>query len=230
MSRNSRLATLFVTTGSVMMASLLAIFLMGRLAIDTNSALLRYHVLIGELQQTLSTMKDAETGQRGFLLTGKEKYLEPHDQAVIRIERELKSLEASANAGELSASDVAILRQLVNQKLDELRATIVLRRTKGLPAALTVVETDLGQNKMDSIRSQVSKMTMVEESRLSQANLKAAALTEYRNVVIALSTLLNLMVFLWAYRRIRDESFAREKAAFEILHQKELLDVTLASI
>jgi PAS domain S-box-containing protein len=230
MSRNSKLATIFVTTGSVMLASLFAIFLMGRLAIDTNSALLRYHVLIGELQQTLSTMKDAETGQRGFLLTGKDKYLEPHDQAVIRIERELNSLAAPANASELSASDVAILRQLVNQKLDELRATIVLRRTEGLPAALTVVETDLGQNKMDSIRSQVSKMTMLEESRLSEANLKAAALTEYRNVVIALSTLLNLIVFVWAYRRIRDESFAREKAAFEILRQKELLDVTLASI
>jgi PAS domain S-box-containing protein len=230
MSRNSKLATIFATTGGVTLASLVAMFFMGRLAIDTNRALLSYHVLIGELQQTLSTMKDAETGQRGFLLTGKDKYLVPHGQAVVRIQQELMGLEARSKAGELSVSDLAALRQLINEKLDELQATIALRRTQGLAAALTMVETDLGQNRMDSIRAQVAKMTAAEESRLADANLKAAALTEYRDLVIVLSTLLNLAAFIWAYRRIRNESFAREKAAFEILRQKELLDVTLASI
>ncbi|MBV8138758.1 MAG: PAS domain S-box protein [Deltaproteobacteria bacterium] len=59
---------------------------------------------------------------------------------------------------------------------------------------------------------------------------KAVNLLYYRNLIIALSTVLNLAVLLWSYRRISRESAARERAALEVSQQKELLDVTLASI
>jgi CHASE3 domain sensor protein len=104
----------------------------------------------GELQEALSTLKDAETGQRGYLLTGKDQYLVPHDQAVARINQEFEVLEASARDGELSGQDVSTLWHLTSQKLDELEETIILRRTQGLPASLAVVETDFGKDKMDS--------------------------------------------------------------------------------
>jgi PAS domain S-box-containing protein len=230
MSQRSKLAAIISITGGVIIASLLVILLMGRAAINGNAELVHYHSVIGELQETLSTLKDAETGQRGYLLTGKEQYLVPHEQAVSRIHQEFETLEARARDGELSDGDVATLWQLTKQKLDELQETIFLRRTQGLPAALAVVETDFGRNKMDSIRVQVAKMTGTEEEALASANQRAAELVYYSNLIIALSTLLNLAVLLWAYRRIRAESAAREKAAFEIREQKELLDVTLASI
>jgi len=230
MSQKSKLATIFITTGAVMLACLVAVFFMGRAAIEANRALTRYHVVISELQQTLSSLKDAETGQRGYLLTGEEKYLQPHDRAVTRIHQELATLESRARAGELSGSEVARLSQLTNNKLNELQQTILLRRTQGLPAALAVVETDYGKHLMDLIRVQVADLTAVEESALYAANRRAAASLLYRNVVTGLSTLLNLAVLLWAFRRIREESAGREKVAREIWEQKELLDVTLASI
>ncbi len=230
MSTKSKLATIIMTAGAVMLASLAAIFLMGRVAIGTNGELVRYHAVIGELQQTLSTLKDAETGQRGYLLTGEQKYLTPHDQAVARIHQEFETLESRARAGELSSQDVARLWQLTSEKLDELQETITLRRTQGLPAALAVVETDFGKNRMDSIRAQVAKITADQEADLANANRKANALIFYNNLVIALSTLLNLAVLVWAYGRIKDESAGRERALLEVMRQKELLDVTLASI
>jgi PAS domain S-box-containing protein len=230
MSQRSKLATIIATAGGVIITSLLVILFIGRAAINGNADLVRYHTVIGELQETLSTLKDAETGQRGYLLTGKDKYLAPHDQAVARIHQEFEILETRARDGELLGQDVAALWHLTSQKLDELQETIILRRTQGLPVALAVVETDFGQNKMDSIRAQVAKMTTAEEGALASANQRAAELVYSSNVIFALSTLLNLGVLLWAYRRIRDESFAREKAALEIREQKELLDVTLASI
>jgi PAS domain S-box-containing protein len=230
MSQRSKLATIIATAGGVIISSLLVILFVGRAAINGKADLVHYHAVIGELQETLSTLKDAETGQRGYLLTGKDKYLVPHEQAVARIHQQFKTLEMRARAGELSPQDVTTLWHLTSQKLDELQETIILRRTLGLPAALAVVETDFGQNKMDSIRGQVAKMTGAEERALSSANQSAAQLDYYRNLIFALSTLLNLGVLIWAYRRVRDESAAREKAALEIREQKELLDVTLASI
>jgi PAS domain S-box-containing protein len=230
MSQRSKLATIIATAGGVIITSLLVILFTGRAAINGNADLLHYHTIIGELQETLSTLKDAETGQRGYLLTGKDQYLVPHDQAVARIHQEFEVLEARARDGELSGQDVSTLWHLTSQKLDELEETIILRRTQGLPASLAVVETDFGKNKMDSIRAQVAKMTGEEERVLASANQRAQELVYSSNVIFALSTLLNLGVLLWAYRRIRDESAAREKAAVEIREQKELLDVTLESI
>jgi PAS domain S-box-containing protein len=230
MSRKSKLVTIIATTGAVMLASLAAVYLMGRAAIGANADVLRYHVVIGELQEVLSTMKDAETGQRGYLLTGEDKYLAPHDHAAARIPREFATLETRASAGELSDQDVTELEHLADQKLEELKETIILRRTQGLPAALAVIETDLGKNTMDALRAKVAKMTAAQETALAEANRKAVELDNFRNLVAALTTVLTLLVLIWAYRRIRDESVARERIALEILRQKELLDVTLASI
>jgi len=230
MSQRSKLATIIATAGGVLIASLMVILVMGRAAMNGSATLVRYHTVIGELQEALSTLKDAETGQRGYLLTGKDQYLTPHDQAVTRIRREFEILRARARDGELSDQDVATLWHLTSEKLDELQATIVLRRKQGLPAALAVVETDFGKNQMDLIRAQVAKMTGAEERALGSAKQRAADLVFDSNLIFALSTLLNLGMLIWAYRRIRVESAAREKATLEIREQKELLDVTLASI
>src|ERR1700728_2176474 len=179
MSQRSKLATIIAIVGGVLIASLLVILVIGRAAISGNADIVNYHTVIGELQGTLSTLKDAETGQRGYLLTGKDQYLAPHDQAVARIHKEFEILEARARDGELSDKDVAALWHLTSQKLDELQETIILRRTQGLTAALAVVETDLGKNRMDSIRARVAKMTGAEERRLASANQRAAELVYY---------------------------------------------------
>ncbi|HTW87037.1 MAG TPA: CHASE3 domain-containing protein [Candidatus Binataceae bacterium] len=230
MSKKSKLAAIIVTTGAVILVSLVAVFLMGWASIDANDDVLSYHVAIGQLEGTLSTLKDAETGQRGYLLTGEEKYLQPYDRAVTQLPQELKALHAEAKTGEVSADEIALLLRLTSQKLAELHQAISVRRAQGLPAALAIVETDFGKNTMDSIRAVVAHITAQQEAALASANRRADRFVGLRILVIGLSALLSLVVLIWAYRRIRDESASREKAAMEILRQKELLDVTLASI
>ena len=213
-----------------MLAGLVAIFLIDRAGIEADKDVLSQHIIIGELQDSLSTLKDAESGQRGYLLTGDEKYLEPYDRAVERIHQEEGTLHARVLAGELSDGDMSRLQKLIDHKLAELKETITLRRTQGLPATLEVVKTDAGQRMMEAIRLQVEQMMTEQESILGRAHKKAVTLLYYRNLIIALSTVLNLAVLLWSYWRISTESAARERAALEVSQQKELLDVTLASI
>jgi PAS domain S-box-containing protein len=102
----------------------------------------------------LSAMKDAETGQRGYLLTGDDRYLAPYLQALNDIPVNLKLLADAAPAGSPAQSRRAqALRPLIGDKLDELKQTIELRQNKGFDAAAIVVETDRGKVAMDQIRT-----------------------------------------------------------------------------
>jgi PAS domain S-box-containing protein len=130
----------------------------------------------------------------------------------------------------LSAADVAKLSQLTNQKLDELQQTILLRRTQGLAPALAMVKTDFGKDTMDSIRAIVTQMIAEQESGLAAAHHTALMLDYWGDLVTFCSALLTLAVLFWTYRRIANERAAQQRATLEIQRQKELLDVTLASI
>ncbi len=120
--------------------------------------------------------------------------------------------------------------KLAAQKLSELQQTVGLRRTQGLAPALAILQTNYGKHVMDAIRAQVAQMTAVKESALAKAHRKVDLFVIFSRIIIGLSTMLNLGVLAWAYRRIKEESIAREMAAIELRDQKELLEVTLASI
>jgi len=114
----------------------------------------------------LGSLKDAETGQRGFLLTGQDRYLDPYRQARTAIPLLMKSLGADATAGPDQAQRVARLVPLVNEKLEELTRTIELRRTKGLDAALVVVRSDRGRMLMDRMREICSDIQSAAAGRI----------------------------------------------------------------
>ena len=105
------------------------------------------------IEGLLSGMLDAETGQRGFLITGADRYLEPYQRAARTIPGAVANIN-SALAGRVNETgNLRRLNQLVEQKLAELRRTIELRRTAGLQAALDVVLSDEGKRTMDEIRA-----------------------------------------------------------------------------
>src|SRR3954447_26661169 len=76
-----------------------------------------------ELERALSTLKDAETGQRGFLLTGEEEYLEPFRAASSRMDDALDRLAALTSDNPSQQARIAELRRLAAAKMEELRQT-----------------------------------------------------------------------------------------------------------
>jgi PAS domain S-box-containing protein len=126
----------------------------------------------------LSALKDAETGQRGYLLTGDDRYLMPYRQALRDIPVNLKLLADAAPGGNPGQSRRAqALRPLIADKLDELRQTIELRQSKGLDAAVKVVETDRGKVAMDQIRTLGAEILADALDAISRysANTRSAA-------------------------------------------------------
>jgi signal transduction histidine kinase/CheY-like chemotaxis protein/CHASE3 domain sensor protein len=124
------------------------------------------------LDDVLSTVKDAETGQRGYLLTSNDSYLGPYDAAVEEIGPRLEALHRLTSDNPEQQDRLAILKPRVDAKLAELKQTIDLRQNAGPAAALAVVQSNRGKDVMDAIRAEVSVMEGVEislrEKRLAE--------------------------------------------------------------
>src|SRR4051794_29910659 len=102
MQYRSRPSAWFAAMAVVLVISVAAVYVMGLLTLNHTRELVRRQVVLDHLQQMFSTLKDAETGQRGFLLTGNEQYLEPYHEAISHIHDELALLASRAAAGELN--------------------------------------------------------------------------------------------------------------------------------
>ncbi len=160
-----------------------------------NADVVHSRQIIESVDSLLSSLLDAETGQRGFLLTGETRYLEPYHQSIQVIPAELAKLSNALVSRQAESGDMTRLNDLVNQKLTELRKTIELRRTKGTEAAMTVVLSDQGKQRMDEIRNLCSQIRQGEKSVQSQASLEGEVATETVLLVTVAGALVLLFFF-----------------------------------
>lgn len=123
------------------------------------------HRVIAALDGLLSTIQDAETGQRGYLLTGKPQYLAPYESAAAAVRPKLDAVAGLISDNPTQMARLDTLRRRTEAKLAELKETIDLRRTGGEAAALAVVTADRGKVEMDAIRAQLDVIQQ-EEARL----------------------------------------------------------------
>ena len=126
-----------------------------------------YQVLM-ELDALFLDLTRAETGQRGFLITGNEQYLEPYTAAVQTIQQHRAALQALTADNARQQARLAGLQPLIDSKLAELARTIALRRTSGLAAAAAEVRTHQGKLWMDRLHQQITSAQAEEHALLRQ--------------------------------------------------------------
>jgi signal transduction histidine kinase len=174
------------------------------------------------LAQALSLVTDAETGQRGFLLTGQTSYLEPYDAAVTRLPPQLERIRrlTSDNPGQQARVDA--LERLSRQKLAELSATVATRERGNSREALRVVLSGEGKRVMDEIRATVDAMH-AEEAQLLTDRVEAearhggrATLTIVSSLALALVLITAAVLTLGAVERARDRERAARTMAEEV--------------
>jgi diguanylate cyclase (GGDEF)-like protein len=113
---------------------------------------------ISAIETILSDLKDAETGQRGYVLTGVESYLAPFLHASRSLPVETQELRAGSADDPRLQADGARLGAIVTDKLAELRLVITTRRSAGFTAALQIIDTDRGKDLMEQARSLADDM------------------------------------------------------------------------
>ena len=131
------------------------------------------HETRAQLQRVFSLMQDAETGQRGFVITGDEAFLEPYDAAQASLDAQISLLRAQMADDAAQAAEIALLEGLIARKRAIMQQTIALRRTGGLEAAGSEVANRSGKAAMDDIRQVVGQMVQREAGRLVQTSRAA---------------------------------------------------------
>ncbi len=147
------------------------------------------HQVLAGLDQFMSALKDAETGQRGYLITGETRYLEPYQNARSVADQKLKQVRELTADNPNQQQRLIALEPLVDSKFAELQETISLRREKGFAPAAQVVVTDRGKNAMDWIRKLVSDMEAEETSLLARRSEDEKDRARRTNLTIILGSL-----------------------------------------
>jgi signal transduction histidine kinase len=181
------------------------------------------------LNEFSGLITDAESAQRGYLLTGESAYLIPYAAAVAKVSRALDRLHAFYGGADDVGSEFHQLRALTNKELAELEDGVALLKKRGNVPAATIVGTDVGKRTMDAIEAIIATM------RQEEAAEAAAADTEWRRdfrLSRWLSTagaILNIGLVLLAIRLVYSDMRRRARQSAALREQKLHLEKEVAA-
>jgi signal transduction histidine kinase len=227
-----------LTTGAIASAAVLLfiVFLAGFAvsyrAMQTvlRNEALRAHtdLVLRELDATLASAKDAESAQRGYLLTGRSAYLRPYHSAVVALAQHIRVLRELTADNPRQQQLWRQLEQNVNLKLAELRETIAARNAHGSAAAVALVLTDRGKNIMDALRANLDAMD-AEEDRIHQERTAESARSGQQAIrTLLFSTVLAALVIAIMFLQIVRSALAERTAAETLARAKDEFIATLS--
>jgi PAS domain S-box-containing protein len=178
------------------------------------------HQILVAAERLRNSVEDAETSQRGYLLTGEQRHLALYSAALSRVTAsEVKSRQLMAENLKQQPR-LAALNQATAAKLAVMRETIELRRTRGLAAALEVVRTDRGQQAMDEIRRIADSFQEDEDRMLERSSAAEAQAVRSRSLggvnglaILVLLVMATIAIERDTRKRIRMEEALRDSEA-----------------
>ncbi len=173
---------------------------------------------------------DAETGQRGYLFTGDQKYLRPYNKAIVAVDSRIDDLARLTADNPAQQTNIGALRNLLHQKLNELAQTIALYQAGNEADARSIVMSDRGLDLMRQVRGQIEQMQRIEDALETkrettyQTSIVSAEMAIYVATVFAVVGLIVLAYYILRERR------AHEMHAQELRDREEWYRVTLMSV
>lgn len=196
-----------------------------------NSARVAHtHEVLAQLERVTAMLTDAETGQRGYIITGLDEYLEPYDAARAQYEEAFDRLESLTADNPTQLASIARIRELATRRLAVLRQNLEKRDSGGFEAAREGIRSGEGRRLAREIRALVDEMRQHEfdllrdREALNDGTYRRATASALIAAAVGLAA---VTAFLYLFsRHLRSVS----GAAAEIHRQRELLQATLSSI
>lgn len=179
---------------------------------ETTQRIAQNRVILNKLENTLSTVKDAETGQRGYLLTEQKSYLKPYYVAVKVINLRINELKQLVGANPEQQQQITILESLIVKKFAELEKTIELKKNGSSDAASQVVFTDDGQELMTQIRSVVQQLQSETDKQLKVWVREREEDNHHRQFLFSIGIVFDLTFLYLIFRAIQQEVVERQQA------------------
>ena len=188
-------------------------------------------VAMNEGQQTrnavnrlLQSMLDAETGQRGYLLTGNETYLEPYDKAVVTVQANLDELRNRYLKSPDDLQQFANLSREVSRKLAEMELSLRLRRQGNEDAWKFILHTDVGKEHMQSIRKQAHALIDRSAQTVEDSSHQIVQSLMLSRIGIATVTAIGLLAFYMYLRQARTLQQMNQREQEVLERERERLE------
>jgi signal transduction histidine kinase len=218
------------TAINLWLATLAAVFLIAinetgyiqsTVALDNIAAATRNRA---SLNRVMQLVLDAETGSRGYLLTGDPRYLEPYNAAVAEIGQQLDALRGNYLPSSDEAKSLNELTRNVQRKLAEMDLSVVLRKQGNDDAWKFVLMTDKGKEHMDTIRLEAAKLIEAATLRVNVSQDQVRRSQDVSRVGIALVTLIALVAFYLYLRQTTALKDAGERQQEALQAERDLLE------
>ncbi len=184
----------------------------------------RTRQVVDHANALLSSLKDAETGERGFVLTGRDQYLEPYRQALKEVPVTMDSLTVLAGTDSRDqAQRIDRLRLLVNAKLEVSQRMVELRQAEGRDAAIAAVLTNRGKTVMDQIRALCSEITAVSDRRLTEETGAAQNSSYFLGLLTTVGSAVLILILILSTLTIQRVTHRREELIHDLQRNQELL-------
>ncbi|MDQ3705014.1 MAG: PAS domain S-box protein [Chloroflexota bacterium] len=207
--------------------ALLVLVVVGSFAFYNGAMVISGHRLVRHTQEVLaqlgvtySTVQDAETNQRGYLLTGEESYLAPYRADVQTVSSHLAILRKMTADNPRQNARVNELEGLIGLRLRTLEETLNVRETEGYEAAARIVSSGRGQRQMAAVRAMVADME-AEERRLLEERAAASDESSRGTIRASLVSVVLVGILLAIAYRVIKRDMAERKRTERALQESE---------
>jgi methyl-accepting chemotaxis protein len=152
--------------------------------------------VITTVNQVTITLLNAETGQRGYIITGDVSYLEPYNGAQASLDSEIKTLRNLTSDNPTEQQNIDVLQTLVADKMAVLTTTVQVRTTQGFEAAQTIVLTGTGKTIMDNIRTTITGIVNTEQTLLATRLASQVTTVNTTRIVIIAGAIIAILAMI----------------------------------
>lgn len=171
-----------------------------------------------ELNNLISRMKDAETGQRGFLLTSDERFLEPYTGAKDDISVLFNEVQQLTRDNHAQQKDMPLLEMLIKHKFDMINSSLADNK-KGIPPTSAALLK--GKAVMDSIRTTINTMIVRENKLMVSRNAKMDRFAMFTPIIICIAAFIAMMITVIFYFRVQRDAKLAGHLQKELLSKEE---------
>lgn len=172
---------------------------------DTTNQVDRTEQVLKQIQKLIVTSLDNETGARGFVITGREKYLEPLRNSVAAFQADIANLEKLVAGNSLQASLMDSLKISINRRVVFSDSMVLLRRQADIESTIDLVESGRGKQYTDAIRRIGDKMSNIATQLLAERKEKNERTITNLNIILYSILAVVALLSFYIIRRVKKD-------------------------
>lgn len=182
------------------------------------------YAIINSANYLLSTIKDAEIGQRGYIITNDKSYLEPFNDAQLKMDSVYRNFKKLTSIRKYKTVDKELLSGLINDRMNEARETVLLKKNGNNSEAREIILSDQGRANMQGIRDQIRNLINEEQLILKKHESDADLFTNRSKTYTLLSNFVLLSIAIASIFNINDNRLRINSLFRQIEDKNQLLE------